>query len=75
MAEPIWPSVGKPVVLVLPTSLPIIFWYSICSAVMPAVLADGAVPDDWVAKNQIPRMDKKMSSETRPAFRLRDFMK
>jgi hypothetical protein len=42
---------------------------------MPVVLADGAVPDDWVAKNQTPRMDKKMSSETRPALRLRDVMK
>jgi hypothetical protein len=42
---------------------------------MPVVLADGAVPEDWVAKNQIPKMDKKMRSETRPALRLRDVMK
>jgi hypothetical protein len=30
--------VGKLVVLVLPTSLPIIFWYSTCSAVIPRVV-------------------------------------
>src|SRR3989344_4941431 len=52
-----------------PGSLPIILAYSICSAVMPAVLLPA--PEEAVATYQIPSRARKMSTDNRPARRLR----
>ena len=75
MALPTSSGGGKPVVFTAPGSLPIIFWYSISSAVMPALLApatEGAVAESC----QAPRKTRNMSTDTKAARKLRcvDFM-
>jgi hypothetical protein len=63
---PIWPSVGKPLLLAVPTSLPIILAYSICSAVRPA--AAPAAPEDAVAMYQMPSTSSRISTDSKAAL-------
>ena len=70
MALPTSSGGGNPVVLTAPGSLPIIFWYSISSAVMPDLAAPATV--GAVAEScQAPRKTRNMSSETMAARKLR----
>ena len=54
----------------MPTSLPIILAYSICSGVIPVV--EFTTAEEAVATYQIANTNKKINAESRPALRLSD---
>ena len=70
MVAPMSIGVGKPVVLVDDTSLPISFWYSICSAVMPAVLVSPFTVS--VAKYHTTITTNRITTDSMPARRSRE---
>ena len=70
IAAPIAIGVGKPVVFVDAASLPIIFAYSICSAVIPVVLVSPFTVK--VAKYQTTRIANSSSTDSAAARTLRE---